>query len=39
MVGVEKAYVMTPEDAASMRDGLTMKPEQITAAKHGRTTN
>ena len=30
---------MTPEGAASMRDGLTTKLEQIGAAKSNRTTN
>ncbi|MBR1151921.1 hypothetical protein [Bradyrhizobium sp. JYMT SZCCT0428] len=37
--GDQKAYVMAPEDAASMRDGLTQKLEQIAVAKRGRTNN
>ena len=37
--GGEKAYVISPEDAESMRDGLTNKLEKIAAAKRGRTKN
>jgi hypothetical protein len=37
--GDEKAYVISPEDAEGMRDGLNKKLEQIAAAKRGRTNN
>ncbi len=37
--GEENAYVITPDVAEGMRDGLNEKLEQIAAAKRGRTTN
>jgi hypothetical protein len=37
--GEESAFAITPDIAEGMRDGLTIKLEQIAAAKLGRTTN